>query len=256
MSGQFPLVPVTGNKIVYEAGRGPTNSTKPIFSYKRGDHDMSDPSTREMHELLAKRVAEAMLPDYSDLATRMGLGKAEFEGLLNPPDGSYPHIEFPDLSWDERKTYAMCLSTWAVNRLPNDLSDFATGLHAADLNTICDQQKESPIGFVKAIAESLARAIAVTKREEDAAPKPARPGHLMAEGRAMSVAREAVANKRYSRKVTFSEPVNVFTMLHGDAIAVGGDMLTAVTVTGTEEHQIKDFRGGTRTVYTSWAVSI
>lgn len=232
-------------------------ANEPMFSYRRGDNVMSDPSIREMHELLAKRSLEAMLPDYGPLRARLGLSKDEFEGLLDPPDGTYPHIEFPDLSWDERKSYAMCLSKWAIKRLPTPLSEFADGLHASDLNTICDQQKDGVIPFVKAIAESLARAVEVTRREASAAPQPARPGHLMAEGRAYGVAKEAIEQgNRMGRKVTFNEPVNAFTMLHGDHVAVGGDMLTAVTITSTEEHQIKDFAGRMKTIYTSHAVNI
>lgn len=232
----------------------PKVSVQKARIYRWGDpnpvHEVSYPSIAQEH------LERAQLPDYDELRHVMRIPEDQWDGLLNPEDGSYPHIEYIDLTWDERREYLRALTSWAVARLPDDLSDFAEGLLASDINTVCDKHKDSVLDAVRALQERIENAVAVTKKENDGLPKPARAGHLMAEGRAYAIAKEAVENKRYSRKVTFNEPVNAFTMLHGDTLAVGGDMLTAVTVTSTEEHQIKDYAGRPKTVHTSWAVSI
>lgn len=87
---------------------------------------------------------------------------------------------------------------------------------------------------------------------------PARAGHLMAEGNALVRAKAHLvgSTREYVRKVIFDEPVNHFTMLHGDKIATGGDMLTGVTVTDTIESQIVAFDGKYKTIYTAKAFSL
>lgn len=227
----------------------------PLFSYKRGDHIMSDPSTRpEFAEVLQTFLDQRMRPNYS----RLGIFDPD---LLDPPD-SYPFVEYSDFDADRRAMLLTCRLTWAVERLPaNYLTTSAIAGLTDATKRIAEGEKEDGWEATRLVAKALKRAIAASEEENrllaKAGPQPARPGHMMAEGQVLARVKGMIRdNAAYHRKAQFDEPVNAFTMLSGDRLAKPGDMLTACTTSDTEEHEIKTFAGAKKTVYTTWVVNI
>lgn len=227
-----------------------------MFSYNRGDvHKVSDPSIPySVQAALQASLDRTMRPNYQRL---LGSGP-DLDALLDPAD-SYPFYEYSDFGLKDRALILGCRVAVAIERMPEGyLTHDAQNELIRALDEIARVESENGWAATVQAAAALEEAVKASVKPTVASPLPARPGHLMAEGRAYSIAKEAIKeNKHYPRRVSFDEPVNRYTMLTGDRLAVGGDMLTAVTISDTEEHEIKGFgRGVIKTVYTARAVSI
>lgn len=224
-------------------------------------HIPSQASTPQDVVELAKREADAAWKiDYSKLQSRVPMTA----DLLDPPGGEYPFFEYSDFDADQRGILLGCRVAWALSRMKKgtltlNASD-ALSRHIADLGAAEDENGWEATVRAAALLKAAVKASEEERevlRKASSGPQPARPGHLMAEGRALAVAKGAIKEGNYySRKVTFSEPVNAFTMLHGDNLARGGDMLTAVTITDTEEFTVATYGGRRETRYTAKAVNI
>lgn len=204
-----------------------------------------------------------IVDDVSDPSTEPGPEKVPSErrslrdDLLDPPNGGYPFIEWEDVSDNEKMVLGLKLMGEA---------GMVAGITHHTLFTAA--QARINVEAVKAptrpaLKDMVARVVAETidkieeaKKQASVDPQPARPGHLMAQGSMLRTARQAIRDgNRMARKVSFTEPVNAFTCLHGDSLARGGDMLTAVTICDTTEETYNGVDGRPKTRYIARAVT-
>lgn len=232
---------------------------KATKEYSRGD--MSYPSTTPetpstpnvVHDAVRSWMKKRMQPDYSALHLN--------KYLLDPPD-TYPFYEYSDFDQGQRTAILRCRVAWAIkNTLPRSLERSVEVELEGVLREIAAKETEDHVRATELAAEALTRADRESEaiRKNNAThPQPARGGHLMAEGSVLARTRAMVRDgSAYARKVTFNEKVNAFTMLNGrDDPAVGGDMLTAVTICDTSERVIVDNGGNPKTIHTAKAISL
>lgn len=185
--------------------------------------------------------------------------------LLFPPDGSYPHVEWQDITTDLRAAYGTVWMGVALRQEAWDAKDIdqrvlERKLHAvirfADI-TQCPEYDtmESYKALISDYAKAAIKEQQALKKSDT--PVAARQGHLMGYGSQLARARAMIRDgSALQRKVQFDEPVNAWTCLTGDRLAHGGDMLTAMTVTDTVPVEIKDYNGKPKTVYQSKAVTV
>lgn len=223
-------------------------------SARRGD--VSDPSTTTAEDVARKVIDDAlraaMRIDYAE--GRLGW----IEPWMLDPDDSYPFVEWDDLDMRERAFVLTKRVGWAIERNRLQIEDTCLSALTFDLEAIPDRHDDQ-MDATKAAADRLQRAVIESEkvRKNSGQPVPAKKGHLMAEGSTLARVRGMLKDgSALKRKVQFLEPVNAFTMLYGDRIAVGGDMLTACTTEDTQEVELKDSVGRPRTVYISRAVSL
>lgn len=217
---------------------------------RRGD--VSQPSTDDSLMNKTKPTSNKSLDPYS-------LFGDEDLSFLDPDEG-YPVIDWEDLS-DQQQTEVLYVyahrmqASMGLHRIaPSTLRNFVERIVPVEDRL---EGLEQVRKHLEATVALLDKALAGSSSKD--IPAPARPGHLMAEGFVLEVARRAAANvePRMMRAVSFREPVNAFTMLYGDQIAKPGDMLTGVTLRDTIPEETKtDSRGNRIVRHVTTAISL
>lgn len=180
--------------------------------------------------------------------------------MLNPVD-SYPFVEWDDLDISQRQWVVSERIGWAMGENVDTFGTLDDSIppwiaeRVREMDLTSDDQWECA-KVAATILYSAYRRDRVLKASKDII-QPANAGHLMAEGNVLARVKGMMQDRSgYLRKVQFDEPVNAYTMLYGDKIAKGGDMLTACTVEDTEEHEITTAYGTIKKVYRARAVSL
>lgn len=181
--------------------------------------------------------------------------------LLNPPGGEYPHIEFEDLAPFERTRIVFSkIGKFFANMHPHQtvaaqMTRQLEGLALQDISMHTFRAALDQVQFTAVINDTR-----IKKAQEDFAkanglPVAARHGHLMATPEQIARYQSGSWKDTYLSEVRFTEPVNAFTCLNGERLAVGGDMITGMTVEPTmlfEDRRQKGLTGAYHKARMMW----
>lgn len=154
----------------------------------------------------------------------------DYTDLLDPPDGHYPFYEYEEITSIWRLVYLSGkVEQWRVR---DDLPPWQLNTTYMEIFATTVMTLASKTDRAEALSD-LHVAYAALKQVVLDHGTGVYPGHMAATP--AQVAAFRVSSHRFGppRKVSFSEPVAPFTMLHGDRLAKPGDMLTAMTIRHT-----------------------
>lgn len=165
--------------------------------------------------------------------------------LLNPPDGSYPFIEWEDLDLGDRLAYLHLRAGQMVSdaKVPYTF-DQMNNLYERIEKTVEKNYRASKTNILQR-TDGLTRAFIKSLR---IATPPVNPKHLKATPSQIMRAEET-----YTRNVEFTEPVEKYTCLYRDRPAKGGEMITSITITDATPITKKSGYGTETTVYVAKA---